>query len=158
MATIGIEGMQFTEAHGFYDEEQQMGTNFIVDVYIETVIKKAAEEDDLYKTINYELVYLICKSEMSKGPYRLLETLTQNMHDRIKDHFETRENMDMEYVPPVYGVKVRLRKLNPPFSGPVDSTYIEVKSGVFNFPSLDALKTLKDFADDLDDLEEMEDV
>jgi len=34
--TIGLEGMEFFAYHGFYTEEQKIGTTFIVDVYIST--------------------------------------------------------------------------------------------------------------------------
>ena len=34
MAVIALEGMRFFAYHGFYPEENIIGTNYVVDVYI----------------------------------------------------------------------------------------------------------------------------
>ena len=62
MAIIALEGMHFFAHHGFYEEEQIVGNNFVLDVYMDTETSRAAVADDLYSTINYETVYFICKS------------------------------------------------------------------------------------------------
>ena len=54
MSQIALEGMRFYAYHGFYEEEQIIGNNYVIDVYIKTNFSEAAETDDLYKTINYE--------------------------------------------------------------------------------------------------------
>ena len=113
MATIAIEGMRFYAYHGFYEEEQIIGGTYIVDVYIETNYKKAVANDDLYSTINYETLYLICQVEMRKKT-RLIETLADRIVYGIKSQFAKLKE-----------VKVRVRKLNPPLAGPVAQSYVE---------------------------------
>lgn len=117
MATIALEGMRFYAYHGFYEEERIIGNHFTVDVYVEMPIIRAAATDDLYSTVNYEIVYRFCQQEMRK-PCRLLETLAQAIAERISGYFEEAGN-----------VTVRVRKHNPPLGGPVDSAYVEYSTG-----------------------------
>ncbi|MFM2268513.1 MAG: hypothetical protein RL757_1954 [Bacteroidota bacterium] len=126
MSVISLEGMRFFAPHGYYQEEQTIGTTFLIDVIIDTDFNKAAAKDDLAQTVNYELVYQICKTVM-KGerqispdgkvtykPYKLIETIGNRIIKGLKKQFS------------VLGeVKVRVRKLNPPLGGIVDASMIE---------------------------------
>ena len=51
MALISIEGMRFRAFHGLYPEEQVLGSDFLLDVWIDTDISKARTvvEDDTVK-------------------------------------------------------------------------------------------------------------
>jgi dihydroneopterin aldolase len=113
MAIIALEGMKFYAYHGVYDAEQKIGTEYMVDVYVGTVIAPTAETDDLEKTINYESVFQICKMEMSK-PKKLLETVVTEIFKRMKGQFSN-----------MMALKVRVRKLNPPLGGPVAAAWVE---------------------------------
>jgi dihydroneopterin aldolase len=114
MSVIALEGMRFRANHGFYEEEQILGGDYIVDVYITTIFTKASIDDDLKKTINYETVYLICEAAMKKN-----SKLLENVADRI--------SMDIKYQ---FGfikeLKVKVKKLNPPLGGRVESAWVEV--------------------------------
>jgi len=113
MGLIALEGMHFHAYHGFYPEEEIIGNEFVVDIYIETNFQKAAQEDDLFKTINYETVFLICQSEM-RHPSRLLENVVERIIDALKHQFSN-----------MLSVSVRLTKMNPPLSGRVDKAIVE---------------------------------
>jgi 7,8-dihydroneopterin aldolase/epimerase/oxygenase len=85
--------------HGWYDEEQQTGHWFMVDVLIElTEIENI--NDSLDNTFNYELVYKIVKEEMATTQ-KLLETVVQNILQKIMKHKV------------VKNATVRLNKLEP---------------------------------------------
>ena len=114
MGLISLEGMRFYAYHGFYDEEQVMGNEYVLDIHIHTNLSAASRSDDLYKTINYETVYLICKNEMAK-PRRLLETIAQSIVSKLKHQFSTLQE-----------VTVSIKKINPPLGGRVDSAGIEL--------------------------------
>lgn len=88
MGQISIEGMQFYAYHGVYEEERVIGNTFIVDVFINTDLSGAAAEDDIEDTINYETIYQICQAEM-KRTVQLIETLIENIINRLKHQFET---------------------------------------------------------------------
>ena len=114
MGKIAIEGMRFYAFHGFYEEEQSVGNEYKVDIYVTTDFSKAAQSDNLEGTVNYETIYRIVKIEMQKKT-KLLEALAQRIIDRIKHVFDTIES-----------ITIRLSKLNPPISGDIDSVWIEL--------------------------------
>lgn len=117
MAIIGLEGVRIRGSHGYYPEEQLLGNEFIIDIAVAVNTEKAAEHDDLYKTVNYETLFLLLQAEM-REPTQLIETLAQRIVDRIEDHFDH-----------VKGVRIKLRKLNPPLGGRVNLAFIELATG-----------------------------
>lgn len=133
MAIIALEGMRFFAHHGFYEEEQIVGGYFVLDVYVDTDISKAAMADELYEaaeedaeedeaplSVNYETLYLLCKKGMQQNA-KLLETVVQNIADRIEGYFDN-----------INGVRVRLKKIQPPLPGRVDCAYVELSTGTLD--------------------------
>jgi len=115
MAKVALEGMEFYAYHGFYDEEQVVGNRFVIDVYVETNISVAAATDDLYKTVNYETIYLVCKVEMRKTT-KLIETVAQRILSRLSSQFG----------PKAQSITVRIRKMHPALGGKVECSFIEI--------------------------------
>lgn len=113
MGKIAVEGMRFRAFHGYYPEEQLTGNTFEVDVYIDTSFGKAAAEDDLSGTINYETVYKAVEIVM-REPVQLLEHLAALIIARLKFQFGG-----------IMQVTVRVSKFNPPLGGDVRRVYIE---------------------------------
>jgi len=103
--TVALEGMEFFAYHGFYKEEQRIGNKYSVDLKIETDLSKAADEDDLSGTIDYEAVYNLVKHEMLH-PNKLLESIGQKIIKAVMNEF-----------PKVSEVKVSVSKFNPPIGG-----------------------------------------
>lgn len=114
MGQISLEGMRFYAYHGFYDEEQVMGNDYVVDIHIKANLKSAGRSDDLTTTINYETVYLICKNEMAK-PRKLLETIAHSILGKMKHQFATLQE-----------VTVNIKKINPPLGGRVARASVEI--------------------------------
>lgn len=119
MAIISLEGIKMFARHGFYDEETILGNEFVIDLSVDTQIMMAARIDDLFRTVNYETLFYLCKVEM-KEPARLLETVAQRIVDRIEEHFEN-----------VNGVSLKLSKLHPPLDGQVHKASVEIRTGTF---------------------------
>jgi 7,8-dihydroneopterin aldolase/epimerase/oxygenase len=113
MGLIALEGMSFHAYHGFYEEEQIMGNDYVLDVYITANTPMASVTDDLYQTVNYETVYEICKIVMRQRT-KLLETIADRIVLGIKHQFSN-----------IQEVKVRVRKLNPPLGGQVNCSMVE---------------------------------
>lgn len=113
MATIALEGMRFHAYHGVYEAEKLLGTEFVVDVYVKTKTGKAASEDNIEHTINYETIFQICRLEMEQ-PRLLIETVLESIIERMKHQFNNME-----------GLRVRVRKMHPPLGGRVDSAWVE---------------------------------
>jgi dihydroneopterin aldolase len=120
MATIALEGMRFYAYYGFYEEEQILGNDYVIDVYITTQTTRAAVNDDLQDTINYETIYLICEAVMRKKKkednIKLLETIAERISLDIRHQFKF-----------ISDLKVRVKKLNPPLGGKVEAAYIETE-------------------------------
>ena len=114
MNIVAVEGMRFYAYHGFYEEEQILGNNYLVDVYVETDFTKAKEEDDLSGTVNYEAIYNTTKRVMAINA-KLLEHVGQKIAVSLKQQFEA-----------IQKITVRVSKLNPPFGGDVARSFIEI--------------------------------
>ncbi len=115
MSLIALEGMEFYAYHGYYPEEQIIGGQYTVDVYLSTKFDLAATKDKLSGTINYETVFTIARNVMEK-PSKLIEYLAQQILIQIVDL-----KVDLEHV------KVRVSKWHPPFASRVERTYVEVE-------------------------------
>lgn len=116
MDVIALEGMKFLAGHGFYEEEAVLRGEFILDLEVAVDVSGAVEEDDLFKTVNYETLFYLCKQEMEK-PAKLLETVAHRIVDRIDEQFEGI----------IKGMRLKLKKMNPPLDGQVASASVEVK-------------------------------
>ncbi|MDX1943615.1 MAG: dihydroneopterin aldolase [Saprospiraceae bacterium] len=165
MAIIALEGMHFRAFHGYYPEENITGTDFLLDVYVEADIEEAAETDNLYEeveedseedehplSVNYETIYLLCESEMRKTS-KLLETVVQNISNRINEYFTFEK--DGEEIVLIKGMRIRLKKMNPPLHGKVDCAFVELSTGVFELPSGESLKKLRNLIKNWEELEDL---
>ena len=113
---VALQGARFFAFHGFYDEEQLTGGEFIVDV--ETGFEVFNDgNDDISHTVNYEQLYTIISNQM-KNPRKLLESVAHAILEDIKQEFIY-----------VKDIRITLRKVNPPLSGEVENSIIEL---VFN--------------------------
>ena len=111
--TIQLAGMRFYAFHGCFEEEQKIGTHFIVDVTLTYDAEAAIDNDDVEKSVNYLLVYSTIQKVMNE-PRHLIETVADHIVSKIKNDF-----------PQVQHVSVKLCKLNPPLDGKTE--YVAVK-------------------------------
>ena len=114
MATISIEGMRFYAHHGCFDEEQKIGTHFIVDVSFTADTSRAEESDNIEDTVNYLSAYKVIGREM-QIPSHLLEHVARRIGDALLNEFASIEH-----------VTVKVRKLNPPLGGQIASSAVEI--------------------------------
>jgi dihydroneopterin aldolase len=114
MGKISLEGMTFFARHGYYEEEQILGNEFIVDIYVETNLVPAAMRDELLATVNYENIYFIAQYEMSQ-PSKLLEHVCA----RIASQVRAKAGGMLQ------SVNVVIRKKNPPLGGRVQFSVVE---------------------------------
>ena len=83
MLTIHLHNLKFFAYHGLYEEEKKTGNNFEMDVDVMADIHGAITK--LEQTVDYAVVYQIIESRM-KQPTALLETLVQDLADKIQEH------------------------------------------------------------------------
>ena len=118
MGYIALEGMEFHAFHGTHPEEQIFGNEFVLDVYIYTDTSNATAykeggEEQIIGTVNYETLYDVCRFVMQKRE-PLLENVVSNINAALKKQFNV-----------LQGVKVRLKKKNPPVGGVVAASVIQ---------------------------------
>jgi 7,8-dihydroneopterin aldolase/epimerase/oxygenase len=115
MGLIAVEGLQFYSHHGYHKEEQVLGGKYIVDIYMRLNFDEAADADDLKRTINYEEIYQLTKSEMEVHA-KLIEHVCKRILNKMKASYP-----EVEYL------KVRVSKHNPPLKGHVERVYVELE-------------------------------
>lgn len=116
MGLIAIEGMQFYAHHGYHKEEQVIGGQYVVDVYMRFDFSHAAETDDLARTVDYEQVYRIVRDVM-KEKSRLIEHVAQRTLNELVAHFPTLRH-----------IRVRVSKVSPPVQGTVNRVFAELET------------------------------
>ncbi|MFC3197454.1 dihydroneopterin aldolase [Parapedobacter deserti] len=99
---ISLTDLKCYAYHGYYPEEQVLGTEFIVAIHV-AFYKRRKTEDDLSRTVNYETLYAIAKTEMEQ-PRKLMEAVAESILYRIREAF-----------PFVDHIEVNLCKSQPPF-------------------------------------------
>lgn len=107
--------MEFYAYHGCFEEEQKIGTWFNVDLSLEVDTSKAEKSDNLEDTVNYQSVYQVVKEQMMI-PSHLLENVARRILDAVGKNF-----------PAVSYAWVKVKKMNPPLGGVMDSVSVEIE-------------------------------
>lgn len=110
---VSLEGVRFFAFHGFYPEEQVLGTEFILDIDASLDVFDNGK-DDLANTVNYVRLFEIASEEM-KITRKLIETVAHSILERIRHEFLA-----------VQTIRVSIRKLNPPMGAEVRNSAIEL--------------------------------
>lgn len=114
MQKVSLEGVRFFSYHGFYPEEQTLGTEFFLDLDAEFEVFGSGG-DEIANTLNYEQLFQIASEEMII-PRKLLETVAHSILDRIRYEFLA-----------VQSIRVSIRKMHPPMRGEIRNSTIELK-------------------------------
>lgn len=101
--------------HGCMEEEERIGSDYIVNLEVEADMKKASATDALVDAVDYVNLNTIVKEEMSVRS-KLLEHVGQRIIDRILKQF-----------PEVLSVEVSVAKQNPPIGGDVGEVCVCLK-------------------------------
>ena len=115
MGIIRLNNMNFYGYHGVYDFEKEQGANFEIDLELFTSLPKSSKSDNIEDTINYEDVYEQVKKAFGSKSYFLLEKLADSISKSI---FEEHK---------IDKLIIRVRKINAPLDGKLDSVEIELK-------------------------------
>ncbi|TCJ02716.1 dihydroneopterin aldolase [Cytobacillus praedii] len=115
MDKIILNKMAFYGYHGVFPEETRLGQRFMVDLTVETNLKKAGVTDQLEYSINYGEIYQVCKEIVEGKPYKLVEAVAEKIAGEMLAHFE-----------PISQVTVRVIKPDPPIPGHYESVAVEV--------------------------------
>lgn len=113
MGRIYLKNIRIYAFHGCMDEEEKIGSDYVVNLAIDADLNVSSQSDNLKDTVDYVSLHAIVKEEMSIRS-KLLEKVADRILKRIlKDHRQ------------VILVKVKVAKINPPIGGNVDEVAIE---------------------------------
>jgi len=116
MNTIRLKNIRIFTNHGCLDEEEKIGSDYLVNLIVKANLKKASLSDNLTDTVDYVHLQHIVKTEMAIRS-KLLEHVGQRIIDRIFLELDL-----------VKEAKVTISKLNPPIGGDVQEVSVTIKS------------------------------
>ena len=113
MGRIYLKNIRLYAFHGCMDEEEKIGSDYVVNLVIDADLNLSSQSDNLKDTVDYVSLHRIVKEEMSIRS-KLLEKVADRILKRIlKDHRQ------------VVLVKVKVAKINPPIGGNVGEVAVE---------------------------------
>jgi 7,8-dihydroneopterin aldolase/epimerase/oxygenase len=115
MGKIKLTNIRIFSYHGCLLEESKIGSNYRVDLEIETDLSKSELSDELKDTVDYVLLNQIVVNEMA-----IRANLLEHVARRIIDS-------SLLKIPALTFIKVGVSKLNPPIGGDVQEVTIEIE-------------------------------
>ena len=115
MGKVILTDIRIYAFHGCMEEEERIGSDYIVNLEVEADMKKASATDALVDAVDYVNLNTIVKEEMSVRS-KLLEHVGQRIIDRILKQF-----------PEVLSVELSVAKQNPPIGGDVGEVCVCLK-------------------------------
>ncbi len=107
MSTIRLKNIKIYAFHGCLLEEEQIGSDYLVNLSVRGSLNKAIKSDELKDTIDYVALQRTVVEEME-----VRSKLLEHVGQRIIDKILTKELL-------VNYVKVTVAKVNPPIGGDV---------------------------------------
>jgi dihydroneopterin aldolase len=114
MGKIRIEDIEIYAFHGHMEEENKIGSRFLVNLELDTAIEKACDSDKLDDTFDYEFAFSIVKEEML-----IASSLLEHIAERILKRLLNASAL-------IRAVKISISKMNPPFTGNVKAVSVEL--------------------------------
>jgi 7,8-dihydroneopterin aldolase/epimerase/oxygenase len=115
MGKVILNDIRVYAFHGCMEEEERIGSDYIVNLSVDANMGSASESDKLEDAVDYVELNAIVKEEMSIRS-KLLEHVTQRIVNRVLSGF-----------PEVKSVDVTVAKQNPPIGGDVKEVCIRLK-------------------------------
>ena len=115
MGTIKLKNIRTYSYHGCLIEEGKIGSDYSVDIEVNTNLNKSSLSDDLKDTVDYVLLNQIVVEEMAIRS-NLLEHVAQRIIQRVFKEVTT-----------ISSIKLGVSKLNPPIGGDVEAVTIEME-------------------------------
>lgn len=109
LSTVRLINAVFYAHHGVMKEEHRIGGRYEVDVSMDLHFDEAAQEDDLSKTVDYEMIYRMVQEIVTTNHFYLIERLAYLIGRDVLAAYDM-----------VEAVEVTVRKHNPPVGGTAD--------------------------------------
>ena len=113
---IVIHNMVFQGRHGVFEHEQREAQPFEIDVELLLNLQPAGVDDALARTVDYGLVFAVCRQIVESTSFKLIEALAEAIAHEILADFERADE-----------VIVRVRKPQAPITGTFDWVGVEIR-------------------------------
>ncbi len=108
MSSIHLKDIKIYAFHGCLEEEEKIGSDYVVNLNVKTNLHQAAISDDLEDTLDYVMLHAIVKEQMA-----IRSKLLEHVAQRILDEIFEKANQD------ILEARVTVAKINPPIGGDV---------------------------------------
>ena len=115
MGKVQLENIKAYAHHGCLPQETNIGSDYLVNVSVDTNLLKASVTDELKDTVDYVHINRIVKQEMA-----IRSKLLEHVADRIL-------NKILEELKMVKFVEISVSKINPPIGGNVEKVTIKLR-------------------------------
>lgn len=115
MGKIYLKNIRLYAFHGCMDEEEKIGSDYVVNVIVDSDLNQSSISDDLKETVDYVSLHAIVKEEMF-----VRSMLLENVANRISKKIFLKHKS-------VSHVKVKVAKINPPINGNVEEVAVEIE-------------------------------
>ena len=115
MGSIILNDIRVYAFHGCMEEEALIGSDYIVNLVVDTNMERASQSDELEDAVNYVSLLAIIKKEMLTRS-KLLEHVSQRIIDEIMKSFDI-----------VDAVDITVAKQNPPIEGDIREVCVRLK-------------------------------
>ena len=116
MDVITIEGLKIFAYHGVYEEEKKDGQLFSVSAKLYLDVRKAARNDDLAKTVNYDEAAHLIEEIVKSESHDLIETVAENVATELLLRYTSLKT-----------VSVRISKPEAPIELDFEDVYVEIE-------------------------------
>ena len=115
MGSVILNDIRIYAFHGCMEEEARIGSDYIVNLEVETNMEEASQSDDLEDAVDYEKLLDIIKKEMLIRSKLLEHVVERIIHQIMKDFAK------------VETVEITVAKQNPPIKGDIREVCIRLK-------------------------------
>ena len=112
--TVKVENLKIFAYHGCMEEEEIIGSDYVVNIKACCVLSKKAFADDITETVNYVDLARIAEREMAVRS-KLLEAVAKRISSSC-----------MKEVPLIDDIFVSISKVCPPINADVESVTVEI--------------------------------
>jgi len=112
--TVKVENLKIFAYHGCMEEEEIIGSDYVVNIKAYCVLSKKAFADDITETVNYVDLARIAEREMAVRS-KLLEAVAKRISSSC-----------MKEVPLIDDIFVSISKVCPPINADVESVTVEI--------------------------------
>ncbi len=113
MGKIYLKNIRLYAFHGCMDEEEKIGSDYVINIVVDTDLDLSSKTDELKDTVDYVALHAIVKTEMEQRA-KLLEHVADRIIRRILNEY-----------PSVNKAKVKVAKKNPPIGGNVEEVAVK---------------------------------